>query len=152
MLQDFFEFSMFPFRCFYVLIANVHKKQADRNSATDTVILASLFTVACSFWDGSCTHLCAHSVWAKLSLHELWTTCARRACGSYREIQATVNREAKNMASVRFFKTTWHVETFGHLDFFGWAVRKNFLDLLCIFSIVFFPATVWEITAMPCSC
>ncbi len=34
---------------------------------------------------------------------------------------ATVNSEAKNMASVTFFKITWQVKA-GHLDNFGGSV------------------------------
>ncbi len=37
---------------------------------------------------------------------------------------------SKTMASVKFL-TTWHVEASGHLDYFGWAVWRNFMVLLC---------------------
>ncbi len=43
-----------------------------------------------------------------------------------------MNSEAKNMVSLMFFKTTWHVEASGHLDYFGQAVWVHFMVLLCV--------------------
>ncbi len=59
------------------------------------------------------------------------------------------------MASVTFFKTTWHVESSGHLDYFGQEVWRHFMILLCIFLMFEswspFTSTVWDMTALPFS-
>ncbi len=49
------------------------------------------------------------------------------------ELHVTVNSEAKNMASVMFFKTMWLVKASGHFDYFRQAVPRQFMVLLCIF-------------------
>ncbi len=43
------------------------------------------------------------------------------------ELQATVNSETKNMASVTFFKTAWHVEASGLLDYFRQVAWMHFM-------------------------
>ncbi len=49
------------------------------------------------------------------------------------ELQATVNNDAKNIASVSFSQTTLLVEASGHLDYFRWAVWRHFMVLLYLF-------------------
>ncbi len=44
-------------------------------------------------------------------------------------LNATVNNEAKNMASVMFYKTDWHVKAYGN-NHYGRAVWSRFLFLL----------------------
>ncbi len=69
-------------------------------------------------------------------LQELQTVCVH-ACTPTRlpsqELQATVNREARNIASGTFFKTTWYVKTVGLLDYCTWEIYSYFMDLLCNF-------------------
>ncbi len=74
---------------------------------------------------------------------------------SSQELQATLNSEAKNIASVTFFKTAWHVEASGHLDYFRPAVQMHFMVIMIFFMFEnWSPYTliVWEVTATPFSC
>ncbi len=63
------------------------------------------------------------------------------------ELQAPVSNEAKNMASVTFFKTTRHVEASGHLDYFRQSVWRHFTVFLMFKTWSPFTSIVWEITA-----
>ncbi len=143
------------------------------------MFLASLFTVACSFWDGSCVHIhartqtfgssevelmClldqlegktgAHAAGTRLqvagkhrsadtvSSHwshlappcELQTVCEAHTQLPYQRLQATESSEVKNMLSVTFVKTTWHVRTSGDLEYFRQALCRHFTVLLCFFN------------------
>ncbi len=51
------------------------------------------------------------------------------------ELQAPGNSEARNISSLTFFKTTWHVEAAGHLDYFAQAVWRHFMFLFHIFYV-----------------
>ncbi len=44
-----------------------------------------------------------------------------------------MNREAKNMASLMFFKISLHDEASGHLEYDEQAVWGHFVVALCIF-------------------
>ncbi len=52
------------------------------------------------------------------------------------ELQVTVNSVAKNMTSMTFFKTTWHVEVSGYLGYLRWAVWRHFIIITIVIIII----------------
>ncbi len=65
---------------------------------------------------------------------------------------ATVNSDAKNIASVMFYKTTLDAEASGHLDYWSDEQYGGILWFFALFCFVFltwspFSVFVWEIPA-----
>ncbi len=93
--------------------------------------------------------------WALVGLASRRHTSFRRCvCSSHLRsfrLQWTVRLET--WRRWHFSKTTWHIEASGHLDYFGRAVWRHCMVLLCIFftSESWSPSTtiVLEITATP---
>ncbi len=104
----------------------------------------SLRSLCGSLWKATAVFTDKSFLWLK----HLWSSRSASSCSASsrrcvcacmwtqlpsQELQAAANSEAKKMPSMTFFKTIWHVEFLGHLDYFRQAARRHFMVLLCIY-------------------
>ncbi len=110
------------------------------NSDRDVVCPTGVPVASCPRW-WNFSHVCdSHWQWQSLPICRIKCRASLVSAAGTRLLsdvltQTRVNSEAKNMPSVMFFKTTWHVEALGHFDYFRWAVWRHFMVLLYVFYV-----------------